>query len=90
MTQLWQYWRMCADVSGVRFDEADELRVSVLIRNGQGTAGISNNKGRIPAYVISCMSGSVRAINFGVSDCEIDIQWAPAPMPGCEHREQGQ
>jgi hypothetical protein len=88
LTRIWTYWRMCADVSGANFGDADEVHMRVAIRGGRGNVASVKKSNGVPSAVVSCLSAAVRATDFRQpKPCELDLLWSPLPTGACRPTE---
>jgi hypothetical protein len=85
LSHLWREWRMCADVSGLRFDPADEATATVSIRGGHATfQGFVGSAG-ISSGLESCMRATAKGCVFRQLDgCRLTLHWSPLPKPDCK------
>lgn len=81
---IWSWWRTCAELSGSPFHEEDQVRMRILVTNGQASIVAVEPTDGIPSAVVSCLSGTARATTFRHSKaCEIELVWSPLPAADC-------
>lgn len=87
LATVWLHWRMCAEVAGLTYEEADSVHMRVSVSQHQAKVSSTRSTAGIPPPLLACLSGAIRAARFAqVAPCEANLSWSPLAKPDCDSK----